>query len=318
MIDRSALMVDALPSMGPSQTLFDMRNWGMEQLKQVMPMRLRRKIAWKRVALRQLTARFRALPNVLIIGGQRCGTSSLYKYLGQHPEVRASIRKEIQYFTAFAERGEAWYRSHFPLAGTRSSRRTKIYFEASPDYLLDHRCAARAAGVLKDARIVAIVRNPVARALSHYEHNCQLGHEWLPFDDALDAEESRLATHRERMDREPDSPISKEYCRFSYVTRGFYAEQLATWMEHFPLERILVIESADLFRDPALTMSRLTTFLDIAPWTASEYRNYSYVGRSGETARKKEVAPSTRARLEAIYRGPNERLEQLLGRQLNW
>ena len=292
-------------------------DWATEQLKRVVPMKVRRDLAWMRIAARRLTARFRPLPNVLIIGAQRCGTSSLYKYLGRHPQVKASIRKETQYFTTYADRGESWYRAHFPLSGPFNGQ-VQVYFEASPDYMLDPRCAERAAAAIAEARVIALLRDPVARAFSQYQHNRRLGNEPLTFEEALDAEDARLEPHRELIRRDPAVAIPKEYARFSYVTRGLYAEQLERWIESLTASRVLVITSDELFHDSARAFQKVTAFLQLSGWTPTEFRNYSYEGGRRRAEPVDKLAPLTRARLEERFREPNRRLEALLGREMDW
>jgi hypothetical protein len=295
-------------------------SWVTEQMKTVVPMKVRREAQRTRVEARRFTSHLRTLPNVLIIGAQRCGTSSLYKYLGQHPEARASIRKEVGFFTAYVHKGEGWYRAHFPLTCTPLHRRTKVYFEASPDYMLDPRCAERAARTLTEGRIIVLLRDPVGRAFSHYQHNVRLGQEPHSFEEALDLEESRLAPHREAMEREPHVSMPtrdfKRFLRFSYVTRGLYAEQLEPWLKHFPRDRVLVQSSEELFREPTRVFSIITSFLDLSSWIPPEFKNHSY-STSGSQARPVgAVAPSTRGQLEERFREPNRRLHSLLGRSM--
>lgn len=292
--------------------------WSSEHLKRLVSMRMRRRISRHRVAVRQLTARFRMLPNALIIGGQRCGTSSLFKYLGRHPEVESSIRKETQYFTAFTHRGEPWYRAHFPLVGPFARRRPRICFEATPDYLLDPRCPARAAAALGRAYIVVLLRNPIERAFSHYQHNRSLGLERLSFEAALDAEDVRLAPHQAMLDRHDDLPLPKEYCRYSYVTRGLYAERLPAWIERFSRDRLLILCSEELFANPAGAYATVTSFLGISPWRPTEFRNHSHVTSPGVLAPTPMLAAATRARLARQFREPNERLYDLVGRRFDW
>ena len=103
-----------------------------------LPRSVRRPMAAARVFLRRPTASLRATPDFLIVGAQRAGTTSLYRYLAEHPAVAPPIRKEIQYFSLHHGRGDQWYRSHFPVAGR--DRRT---FEATPYYLLHPAAPAR-------------------------------------------------------------------------------------------------------------------------------------------------------------------------------
>ena len=192
-------------------------------------MDVRHRVAQWRVQARTPTGRWRRLPDLLVIGGQRCGTSTLYRHLGRHPDVSPSLRKEVEYFSRRYDRGDRWYRAHFAL----DVQRDRLSFEATPDYLFHPLAAARAATVVPDARLVVMLRDPVARAWSHYHHMVGLGHEHLDFDAAVTAEPDRCADDLARL---ADNPLHDPVAllRYSYVARGRYAEQLARWFEHFP------------------------------------------------------------------------------------
>src|SRR5690606_6491994 len=148
------------------------------------------------------------LPDFLVIGAMRAGTSSLYKYMGSHPAVIPSLRKEIKYFSSeYNQKNESWYRCHFPtgldIRLLTSMRGTRIQtFEASPDYLLHPRAAARAAKLVPEAKIIVMLRNPVDRAFSHYQHMFRLGLETLPFEEAIVQEPVRLEAEQTRIGEE--------------------------------------------------------------------------------------------------------------------
>ena len=144
-----------------------------------------------RADYRQLTAPLRGLPSVLIIGAQKGGTTSLFSYLVQHPDVLAPLTKEIHYFDLQYDREDKWYRGHFPFA--RRLERGAVTIDASPYYLPHPLVPARAAQLVPEAKLVAVLRDPVDRALSHYHHEVRAGRESLSFADAIDQEAERLA-----------------------------------------------------------------------------------------------------------------------------
>lgn len=200
----------------------------------------------------------------------------MFKYLGAHPQVEASIRKEIRFFSEFYDRGSDWYRSHFPLA-VGNLGRAAVYFEATPDYLLDPRAAHRATRLLPDVRIVALLRDPVERACSHYYHNRRLGTEPLSsFRDALAAEAERIGPALSMLQAHPDRRAPKALLRYSYVERGRYATQLQRWKDVVDRDRILVLKSEDLFQDPHATFQEILQFLGLKPWRPETYRNFSF------------------------------------------
>ena len=153
-------------------------------------------------------------------------------------------------------------------------------FEATPDYLFHPLAAARAATVVPDARLVVMLRDPVARAWSHYHHMVGLGHEHLDFDAAVAAEHERCADDLARL---ADNPLHDPVAllRYSYVARGRYAEQLARWFEHFPRNQLLVVRSEDFFADPGASYRRILDFVGLTPWEPEHFTNVSRPARPG-------------------------------------
>ena len=119
------------------------------------------------------------LPGFLIIGAQKSGTTTLFAMLGTHPQLTRPTDKEVHYFSLHYERGEAWYRRHF---------KGEIAFEASPYYIFHPAAPERIRATIPNAKLIAILRDPVQRSISHYFHSVLKGHETLPMLEALHAE----------------------------------------------------------------------------------------------------------------------------------
>lgn len=273
-------------------------------------------VGWARagvVRARSPLSRLRVLPNFLVIGAQRSGTTSLYHYLAGHPDVVPSLGKELQFFSVYWHKRVGWYRSHFPLARAMvrdgCARKT---FEASPYYLYHPLAARRAAEVLPDARVIALLRDPIERAYSHHLHNVRLGFERLPFLDAIDAEPARLAGEVERLMNEPRY-VSLRHRRYSYVDRGRYAAQLAPWLERFG-NRALVVKSEDLYDQPHETFAAILRFLGLAPWVPPAFHQYTRRTADQTTP----LDPAARAHVASLLAGDNERLVALLGDRFRW
>ena len=225
-----------------------------------------RRLAGRRLA--DLVADERALPAFLILGAQRGGTTSLFRWLAQHPQVARPLEKEVQFFTLEWSRGLDWYRRHFPPA-----TEGQVTFEASPYYLYHPLAPGRVAAVLPAAKLVAVLREPVARSRSHFEHNRRLGLEDLSFPEAIAAEPARLAGEERRLLADP-SAVSHGHRHHSYLDRGRYHRQLARWDAACP-GRLLVLESEHLFRHPHDAFQRLLAFLELDPWRPPSYDNGS-------------------------------------------
>ncbi|MET7709572.1 sulfotransferase [Micromonospora sp. NPDC005413] len=242
------------------------------------------------------------LPDFLVIGGQRCGTTSLYHHLAAHPRVRVATGKELQYFSVHHGRGTRWYRGHFPRLAP--DERT---FEASPYYLFHPSVPSRVAATLPEARFVALLRDPVQRAYSHYLHTRSYGAEPLSFADALDAEEDRLAR---AMRGGPDTRAAHSALRnHSYAARGRYAEQLERWFAHVPRERIHVTRTEDLNVDPAGTYGEILSFLDLPAFTPEAFTRHTRRVDDGTS----QLTPDLRDRLTEHFKPHNARLAALLG-----
>lgn len=291
-----------------------------DRVRDLTRMETRRRVTLARLEARRPTGRFRLLPDFLVIGGQRCGTSSLYTYLGRHPDVVRSLRKEVDYFSTRFPMGHLWYQAHFPLQMRRRWRerlrgRPLLTFEASPSYLFDPRVPARVHRFLPEVKLVALLRNPVERAVSHYLHNRRLGHEDLSFEEAIDREGERTAGELERMLEDPWYR-GRAFFRYSYLGRGMYAEQLQRWLELFPLDRMLLVESEEFFAQPQATFHQILAFLEMRAWYPPDFQNYSRLG--GRTSSQPAIKRETRRRLAEALAPQNQRLFELVGRDFEW
>ena len=263
----------------------------------------------------RVTARVRGLPDFLIIGAQKAGTTALYAYLRWHPAVLGPSWKEVSYFDRHHHRGDEWYRGQFPnglrtrLMERRAGVRPAVG-EASPSYIFHPLAPVRVAALLPEARLIALVRNPVDRAFSHYQHEVALGRERLSFEQALAREDERTKGELERMEREP-SYFSHAWWDFTYASRGLYAEQLERWLAAFPREQLLILATEDLAERPRDTYAQVLEFLGVPPHELTSYprifsRDYA------------AMEPATRERLAGTFAEPNRRLYELLGRDLGW
>jgi hypothetical protein len=257
------------------------------------------------------TASFRPPPDFLVIGTKRGGTTSLGRYLFAHPMVTAlfparSAPKGVRYFDQYPDRSERWYRSHFAtvLARGPALRPRKLAGEATANYLWHPRAAERAERVAPDARILVLVRDPVDRAWSHWREQARRGVETCSFEEALEAEPSRLAAAWET-----DDPTAA--ANVAYRAQGLYADLLPAWLERFG-DRVLVLVSEDLYEDPARVYREALAFLGLRPHDLGTYRAWN------RRASDEAMPDGARRELEAAFAPANRRLEAILGRPLPW
>lgn len=261
---------------------------------------------------REFTARWRMLPELLIIGAQKAGTTSLYEYLTAHRQVLPGTVKEVRYFNAHYRRGPVWYRSHFPLmrAGAPGPAEVgPLTLDASTGYLFSPEAPHRVLTDLPNARFVVLLRDPVERAWSHYKHSVRDGHEELPFAKALAAEEARFEEYQNSVTS--GGPVTRTRSFHSYKARGRYHEQLERWFATFDRSRFLVLRSEDFFVAPQEVTNQVLAYLGLSPLKSGEFNAYN-VGSADE------IPAEVREDLRQYFRPHNEKLYELLGWPSAW
>jgi hypothetical protein len=268
------------------------------------------------VSIGRLTGGARLVPGFLIVGAQRCGTTSMYRALSQHPAVvKPVLHKGVHYFDTAYARGFNWYESHFPLRmlaqrSIRTTGVTPIAFESSPYYMFHPLAAERICRDLPGVKLLVLVRDPVERAHSAHAHELARGFETEPFDRALELEDSRLAGEAERMLADPGY-VSHSHQHHAYRTRGQYADQLERLAQLFGSERIFVVDSGDFFSNPEHTYDEVLEFLGLP------HGHYPVFGRHNARPRA-PMAHRVRARLEDHFCPYDERLAKWLRREPSW
>jgi phosphoribosylglycinamide formyltransferase 1 len=249
---------------------------------------------------RLASAPLRPLPDIMIVGTQRGGTTSLRKWLARHPTVKVLEFGEVHYFDHNYDRGEQWYRSRFPMRF-----RPRRLVETSP-YMLFHPLApARAARDLPSGtRFVVLLREPAERALSHYRLERSLGRESKSFADALEAEDDRLSG-QEAIVLNGDRSRSHQW--FSYRARGVYAEQVSRWFDEVGAARVKVVESEGLFGDDAVAE-------DLLDWLGFPPIGSPFPALNASPAPTPEDEKAL-ADLRGFFEPHNEKLFDLLGRR---
>ena len=238
-------------------------------------------------------------PDFVIFGTERGGTTSLYNYLlTENSRVMSALRKEIHFFDQNYNKGWTWYLSHFPV------RKDDILSgEASPHYYFFPEAAQRVAQALPDAKLIILLRNPIDRAYSHYQHEVSMGYEKLSFKDAVGREFTIQNGVWKPNNLRADGAF--KYVHFSYLSKGLYVKHLAAWLEAIPRERFLILKSECLFNDPGKAFSETLHFLGLPPASGSTFRKYN-------EGQYEPMEPEMRSRLRAFYQPYNNQLSEFL------
>ena len=270
-------------------------------------------------------------PDFLIIGAQKGGTTSLYDFLMQHPQMLPASAKEVHYFSYRHARGELWYRRRFPsrnrvLQTSKKLRLSVKTGEASPSYLLYPDAAQRAHRFMPRGKFIVLLRNPVDRAYSQYQMNRNkketkvvvnnvrtqesVLREPLSFEEALASEAERMI--KARRDMANGDERGQWFQMHSYQTRGLYAEQIERWLAHFAREQFLFLDSSQLSKNTDVVFAEVLEFLELQPLQLKKY-DEKHVGTYSEP-----MNPATRQQLVDFFRPHNQKLYNLLGRRFDW
>lgn len=271
-------------------------------------------------AVHRASSRAGLLPSFLVIGAQRAGTTTLFDALRRHPDiVRPTPRepviagKEVRFFDKNFWRDVDWYRSFFqPSVRQRLGllRGTELVAgESTPYYLFHPIVPERVAATIPDVRLIALLRNPIERAYSHYQLARRNGREKLSFAEAVAVEEKRLAGTEKKL-RDPQARVWHHRAH-SYVARGLYADQLERWLAYFPREQLLVLRAEDLFAQPDRILTEVLAFLGLRPLPLAKARHRN-------RAVYAPLDPEVRALLEERFAEPNRKLARLLGDEFTW
>lgn len=248
------------------------------------------------------------MPDFIIIGAQKCGTTSLYNYLIQHPQIVSAATKEVHFFDLNFEKGRAWYLAQFPELEQNQDK--TITGEASPYYIFHPLVPQRIYQMLPQVKLIVLLRDPVARAISHYYHEVRLGYETLSLEDAIAREPIRLQGEAEKMLAD-QIQYSFNHQHYSYLARGTYVEQLKAWMSFFPKKQFLILKSEELDSQPSTILRQVLDFLELPDYQLSEYGRYN-------TGEYPPISQALTRHLTEYFQPYNRQLEQYLGRHFDW
>ncbi len=251
-------------------------------------------------------------PDFLIIGAQKSGTTSLFDLLVTHPKILMPPNKEVHFFDFQYQNGLSWYYSQLP--DKFQSLRRNLIGEATPSYLYHLLSAERIYKTLPNTKLIAILRNPVDRAISQYFFELRQPRiiETKPILDALLAEEERLKVCKEQIltDSSFADPI---YWRFAYKSRGRYYEQLLRYEAFMKKDRMLILQSEVFFRQPGKTLNQIAEFLNIS----AEF-DYASFKPSNVGGNKENVPGEVYQYLDSYFRPLNLQLFDFIGQEFDW
>ena len=259
---------------------------------------------------------FNVLPDFLLIGASRSGSTSLYQGLVEHPNIHIAKTKEIQFFGTKYPRGINWYRYHFPSKFKKFSLKIKkekfITGEGTTRSLDYPHVPKLVKKIIPNVKLILILRNPIDRAYSNYNAAVKNKKMTLSFEDAIKTEEARIKGIMEKM-KEDANYISTEYSLNALLNRGKYYFAIKRWMDVFPKNQFFIIKSEDFFENTKKVFGELHEFLDVPKFDFDSDIIYNERRRTISAMKSK-----TRDDLIEYFRPYNEKLYKLLDRDFDW
>ena len=226
--------------------------------------------------------------------------------------------KELHYFSANYHRGLRWYKACFPTPIQRMRQSQNIGMsviagEASPNYLFHTDTPQLLAKTLPNVKLIALLRNPVDRLISHYYHMIQIGRETLPLKEAIVFDEKQLSNGSQALPAKSQLNPSYKPMSFSYLARGRYIEQLGRYANYFKKDQMLILKSENFFVHTQGEYDKVLEFLEVGPHVLSNLK----IANKGKYD-KKEPYPEVKQELREYFKPYNERLSNFLEKDFNW
>ena len=259
-----------------------------------------------------LTGSIRVLPDFLVIGAKRCGTTSLFHHLPEHPCISKSPYDNMGFFNENFHLGVNWYKSFFPTVSTRNKIKSKfgnsLAFDVTTTYMEEESTANNVYQIKPNMKIIVILRNPVDRAYSQYHLNVREKIEKRSFEDTI-KENMDILNKENYKSNEIKLKFSVE--ENNYLKKSLYALQLKHWLKIFPRENILVLSTEEFEKNQQVIYNKIFEFLNISKF---EVKNTKKMEKGNYPHMKSE----TRNLLLDYFRAHNHELFELVNREFDW
>ena len=259
-----------------------------------------------------ITGFIRVIPDFLVIGAKRCGTTSLYQHLPEHPCISKSPYDNMGFFNDNFHLGVNWYKSFFPTTFTRDKIKSKfggfLAFDVTTKYMEEESTANNVYQTKPNMKIIIILRNPVDRAYSQYHLNVREKVEKRSFEDVIEENMNKLDKEsRERHEIKPQFLAEKN----NYLKKGLYAQQLRHWLKIFPRKNILIMSTEEFESNQQTIYNKIFEFLNISQF---EIKNTEKMEKGNYTS----MESKTRNLLLDYFRSYNNELFKLIDKKFDW
>ena len=268
---------------------------------------------------RKMTSRLRSLPDFIIIGVGRAGTTALYSYLIQHPSIVAASTDnnesvaDLHFFEYMISNNIQWYKSHFPILFSKSKNQKNSFItgEYTSTYIYHPDVPKRIFNLLPKIKLIVILRNPIDKAYSTYQQQFRFGEYTTSFEDTINAEFRRINLNKDFPELNSNNYDFENFVAQNIIRHSIYADYLETWLKIFDRKQILILNSEDLKNSTKETLHRVFHFLIVS--------NYDIANTSQVNVGKyPPINKITRKKLIKFFKPHNQRLNKLLDTEFDW
>ena len=245
------------------------------------------------------------IPNFMVIGFPKAGTTSIHEYLSQHPQISGSWIKETHYFSYGYEKSKSFYNKNF-----HKIKNSTLYFESSPEYIYYTDALERIKKINPKIKFIVCLRNPVSLIFSNYNQELEMGLETEPIENVLLKENYKSELHKKRLEKKIYS-ISKRPLFLPYLYITEYVTYIKNAFKIFPKEQFLFINSTDLENNTQKIVDQVFEFLGLP-------HHNIVIKFHNKGNYKKEFSSQTSEKLSLYFKPFNDELERLLNRKFDW
>ena len=273
-----------------------------------------------------ITGFIRVIPDFLVIGAKRCGTTSLYQHLSEHPCISRSPRDNIGFFNENYHLGINWYKSLFPTKFTRDKIIKKhgkfLTYDVTPQYLREPYVAKRMFQTFPKMKLIVLLRNPIDKSYSHHimgknSNTLNNNPEWKGIDNKqvsfeyIVNRDIEFISKYEKKNGELNDNYFRNVITKTNLARGFYAQFLRKWFDVYDRKQFLILSSSELANSTQKTLNKIFNFLEIPEYDIPDTTKIN-------TQKYEPMKKQTREILIQFFKKYNNELYELIDRKFDW
>lgn len=255
-----------------------------------------------------ITAAQRKLPDFLVIGGKRCGTTTLFEFLRQHQMIAEPVIDHMGFFDDNYSIGINYYKSFFPIKTEETAK--KLDYDVTTSYLTSPFVAERVAKEIPNVKIIVLLRNPTSRAWSDYNASQKKDVSEEQFQSYIDDELQELeASDFEEKVSKNDYNMSEPFSNF--IKKGLYAVYLKKWLKLFPRKNFLFISTESFSKDENKVFKQIFDFLGLSNFEIHKLQRMS-------KGNYEKLNPKIKNKLDLFFASHNDELFKLINEKYDW